>query len=77
MIVLAVFFNKQELHDDIVAKINKRFNGQVCSQIRLVFDFGLDGECSFHIDKMLSCFRPVTVDDGATLVKFNAHVASP
>ena len=73
MLIGATLFDKQELHDDIVAKINQWFNRQIGDEKVLVFKFGGNGECALNVDEMLTFFLTVSIDDGTTLIQFNTH----
>ena len=72
MVVGAAVVNKEELHDDIITKVNQWFDRQIRNEEVLFLKFGANRKCTLNIDEMLSLFRIVTVDHGTALIQFNS-----
>ena len=56
MVVGAAVVNKEELHDDIVSKVNHWFDRQIRNEEVLFLKFGANRKCTLNIDEMLSLF---------------------
>ena len=76
MLIGAALFDKQELHDDIVAKINQWFNRQIGDEKVLVLKLGTNGQRPLNVDELLTFFLTVSIDDGTTLIQLNTHQSS-
>ena len=73
MLIGAALFDEEELHDDIVAKINQWFNRQIGGEKVLAFKFGANGQRALNVDEMLTFFLTVSIDDGTALIQLNTH----